>query len=273
MSYKSILVNLDVEGPIVPVVKAASELAQRWNARLTGFCATDAYLPVTGPEGAELAAEVWRQMRDDDERRFKDLRKEFEALVAGVVATDWRVAQERPTYALAQAARIADIVVTGAADGAATKDTARRVDPGSAVLQLGRPLLVVGNDMAHRVGRKIVVAWKDTREARRAVADAMPLLQAADDVVVATVAPAIDQWARESLGDVVSFLAAHGVTARSETVESGRETDSLIELIDRHDADLVVSGAYGHSRLREWAFGGMTRSLLDEIRISRFMSN
>ena len=109
MSYKSILVNLDVEGPIVPVVKAASDLAQRWNARLTGFCAADAYLPVTGPEGAELAAEVWRQMRDDDERRFKDLRKEFEALAAGVVATDWRVAQERPTYALAQAARIAVI--------------------------------------------------------------------------------------------------------------------------------------------------------------------
>lgn len=273
MSYKSILVNLSIEGSIVPVVKAASDLAQRRNARLIGFCAADTYLPVTGPQGTTLAAQVWRQMRDDDERRFKELHKEFEALVAGTVETDWRAVQERPNYALAQVARIADIVVTQATDGAATNDTARKVDPGGAVLQLGRPLLLVGSDTTHRVGRKIVVAWKDTREARRAVADAMPLLQAADDVIVATVASAIDEWARASLADVVSFLARHGVTARSETVESGRETASLIELVDRHDADLVVSGAYGHSRLREWAFGGMTRSLLDEIRLNRFMSS
>lgn len=273
MSYRSILVNLDVDGPNVAVVKAASALAQRWSARLVGFCAADIALPVTGPEGATLAAEVWQQMRDDDEERFRDRRREFEAVVAGAVETGWRAAPERPTYALVQAARIADIVVTQATGGAAAKNTARRVDTGSAVLQLGRPLLVVGSDTAHRMGRKIVIAWKDTREARRAVSDAMPMLRAADDVIVATVAPAIDQWARESMADMVSFLARHGVTARSETVESSREAESLLELIDRYDADLVVSGAYGHSRLREWAFGGMTRSLLDEIRLDRFMSN
>ncbi|HTO33094.1 MAG TPA: universal stress protein [Pararhizobium sp.] len=273
MSYKSILVNLDIDGPIAPVMKAASELAQRWNTKLIGFCAADVYLPITGPEGATLAGEVWQQMRDDDERRFKELRKEFEALVAGAVSTEWRDAQERPTYALVQASRNADLVVMHASDGAATKDTARRSDPGSVVLQTGRPLVVVGTDTAHRVGRKIVVAWKDTKEARRAVFDAVPLLQAADDVVVATVASTIDQWARESIVDVVAFLARHGVAARSETIESYRESDGLIELIDRHDADLVVSGAYGHSRLREWAFGGMTRSLLDEIRLHRFMSS
>src|SRR5690606_1462659 len=153
------------------------------------------------------------------------------------------------------------------------KHTARRVDPGSAVLQLGRPILVVGGDTEHRVGRKIVVAWKDTREARRAVADAMPLLQAAGDVIVATVASVVDEWARESIGDVVSFTWRHGVTAHSETVESSRETKSLFELIDRHDADLVESGVYGHSRLRAWAFGSMTRSLLDENRLNRFMSS
>ncbi len=273
MSYKSILVNLDVDGPIVPVVKAASELAQRSNARLVGLCAADAYLPVTGPEGATLAAEIWQQIRSDEERRFKLRRKEFEALVAGAVETEWRDMLERPSYALVQASRIADLVLVQANSGAATKDTTRRIDPGSVVLQTGRPILLIGTAMESRVGRKVVVAWKDTREARRAVADAMPLLQAADDVVVASVAPTIDQWVRESLDDVVAYLAHHGVTARSETVESYREAESLVELVDRHDADLVVSGAYGHSRLREWAFGGMTRTLLDEIRLNLFMSN
>jgi nucleotide-binding universal stress UspA family protein len=273
MSYKSILVNLDIDGPIKPVVKASAELARRSGARLIGFCAADAYLPVTGPEGATLAADVWQQMREDDERRFKELRKEFEALVAGTVETEWRDALERPTYALVQASRMADLVVTQAVDGAATRDTPRRSDPGSAVLQTGRPVLVVGTDTEHRLGRKILVAWKDTREARRAVCDAIPLLKAADDVVVATVASQIDHWARESLTDVCAFLVRHGVTARSETVESARESDSLLHLADLHDADLVVSGAFGHSRLREWVFGGMTRSLLDEIRLHRFMSS
>ncbi|ANH08370.1 universal stress protein [Shinella sp. HZN7] len=273
MSYKSILVNLDVDGPIGPVVKAARALAQRWNARLIGFCAADVYLPVTGPEGATLAAEVWQQMRDDDERRFKELRKEFETLVAGAVETEWREALERPTYALVQASRAADLVVMQAADGAATRDTARRSDPGSVVLQAGRPLLIVGTEAEHRLGRKIVVAWKDTKEARRAVLDAVPLLQAADDVIVVTVAPTIDQWARESMADVTAFLARHGVAARNESMESYHESDSLIALVDRYDADLVVSGAFGHSRLREWAFGGMTRSLLDEVRLNRFMSS
>ncbi|CAK7260435.1 MULTISPECIES: universal stress protein [unclassified Shinella] len=273
MSYKSILVNLDADRSNVVVVKAASALAQRWNARLIGFCAADAYLPVTGPEGATLAGEVWQQMRDDDERRFKDRRKEFEALVAGAAETEWRDAMERPTYALVQASRAADLVVMQAADGAATRDTARRSDPGSAVLQTGRPLLIVGTGTEHRIGRKIVVAWKDTKEARRAVFDAIPLLQAADDVIVVTVASTIDQCARASIADITAFLARHGVAARNETVESYRESDSLIALVDRYDADLVVSGAFGHSRLREWAFGGMTRSLLDETRLNRFMSS
>lgn len=273
MSYKSILVNLDIDGQIVSVVKAASDLARRSNARLIGFCAADAYLPFTGPEGSILAAEAWRQMRDEDERRFRELRKEFEALVGGTVETDWRSRLERPTYALVQASRMADLVITEAVDGAAAGDSARRSDPGSLALQMGRPLLIVGGDAEQRVGRKIVIAWKDTKEARRAVCDAVPLLQAADDVTVVTVGSAIDQWAREGVGDVIDFLARHGVKAVSEIVESDRETESLIESIDRHDADLVVSGAYGHSRLREWAFGGVTRSLLDEIRLDRFMSS
>ncbi|WP_313196434.1 universal stress protein [Shinella zoogloeoides] len=273
MSYKSILVNLDIDGPAEPVIKAASELAQRSGARLIGFCAADAYLPVTGPEGVALAAEVMQQMREDDERRFKELRTEFERLVAGAVETAWRQAAEGPTYALVQMARTADLIVTQARRGATTGDRARAADPGSVVLQAGRPLLVVGASAEQRVGRKVVVAWKDTKEARRAVFDAVPLLQDASDVVVATVASTIDQWAREGIADVVSFLARHGVAARSETVESHRESESLIELIDRHAADLVVSGAYGHSRVREWAFGGVTRSLLDEIRLNRFLSS
>ena len=91
MSYKSILLNVGIDGPIAPVTKIAIDLARRSKARLIGFCAADAPLPVTmAPEGAAIAAEVWQQLRDDIKKRFEDLHVEFDSLVAGSVATEWR---------------------------------------------------------------------------------------------------------------------------------------------------------------------------------------
>ncbi len=273
MSYKSILVNLDIDGPIVPVVKAAADLAGRFQARLIGFCAADAPIVVAGPAGAGLAAEAWMQMRDDIQSRFKDLRDKFGKLVAGKVVTEWREALDNPTRALAEAARAADLIVMGAVEGAATGDAYRQANPGSIALQAGRPLLVIARDTEQVRARNVAVAWKDTREARRALADSLPLLKSAETVTVVTVAAEVDQRVRASLVDVMAFLGAHGVEARPELVEGSDEHLALFGVLDKCGADLTVSGAYGHSRLREWAFGGVTRSLLDETGRNRFMAS
>ncbi len=273
MSYRSILVNLDIDGPILPVVKAASDLAGRFGAKLIGFCAADAPMPMAGPAGASLAAEAWMQMRDDIQTRFKDLHEEFGKLIAGKVVTEWREALDNPTRALAEATRAADLVVMGAVKGAATGDAYRRADPGSIALQAGRPLLVVAHHAEQVRTRNIAVAWKDTREARRALADSLPLLKAAETVTVVTVSTEVDQRVRASLADVMAFLGAHGVEARPELVEGSDEHLALFGVLDKCGADLTVSGAYGHSRLREWAFGGVTRSLLDETGRNRFMAS
>ena len=272
MSYKSILVNLDIDGPIVPIVTAAADLAKRHEARLIGFCAADAPLPITGPGGEGLAVEAWQQLMRDIEHRFKELRGQFHKLVAGAVETEWCGVLENPTRAMVRLSRTADLVVMGASEGAATGDVYRKSDPGSVVLQAGRPLLVVAHGADIVSARKIAVAWKDTREARRAVADAVPLLLKADEVIVVSVTAEIDAWTREGVADVVAFLASHGVRTRSEIIESSDDTDKLLGFFASCGADLVVSGAYGHSRLREWVFGGVTRSLLDETGLNRFMS-
>jgi nucleotide-binding universal stress UspA family protein len=273
MGYKSILVNLDIDGPVVPVVKAAADLSGRLGARLIGFCAADAPIPMAGPQSSALAAEAWMQMREDIQSRFKILRGKFEALVDGTVETGWRDTLDNPTRALAYEARTADLIVMGAVEGAATGDAYRRADPGSIALQAGRPLLVVARDAEHVPAKNVVVAWKDTREARRAVADAIPLLKSADKVTVVAVVPEVDQWVRVSLADVVAFLATHGIKATPELIEGTDEHLTLFRSLDNSGADLIVSGAYGHSRLREWAFGGVTRSLLDETALNRFMSS
>lgn len=273
MSYRSILVNLDIDGPVVPVVKAAADLAVRMGARLIGFCSADAPMPMAGPESGALAAEAWIQMRENIESRFSELRGKFGDLSTGTVAAEWREALDNPSRALAQESRAADLIVMGAYEGAATGDAYRRADPGSVALQAGRPLLVVARNAEQIRAENIVVAWKDTREARRAVADALPLLQSADNVTVVAVTARKEPWVEKSIADVEAFLACHGVRAGSEILESPDESSRLVEFITASHADLVISGAYGHSRLREWAFGGMTRSLLDETGLSRFMSS
>lgn len=275
MSYKSILLNLNIDGPIEPLTRIGVSLAKRFDARLIGFCAADAPLPVTmAPEGAAVAAEIWEQSRDEIRRRLTDLSGEFDSLVAGAVKTDWHGEIENPDHAVARRARIADIVVASASQGASTGDSYRTVDPGSLVLRAGRPVLFAAHGATDLPARRIVVAWKDTREARRAVADAVPLMAMASEVTIVAVDRHPDDWIKAGVEDVSGFLAGHGIKARTEIIKTDDdEHNRLVDFFASVSAELVVSGAYGHSRLREWVFGGVTRSLLDEVWLNRLMSN
>jgi nucleotide-binding universal stress UspA family protein len=265
-------VNIGVDGPAAPVVNAGIDLARRFDAVLIGFCAADMRTPSAVPVGGSLAVDAWQRMRDDLEARFEEARREFDRLAAGTIKTQWRSHRQNPTQALIDAARLADLVVMAAAERKAGEGH-RIADPASVVLHAGRPLLVIAGKAERLATKAITVAWKDTREARRAVADAVPLLAEADEVTVVTVAAKADRALRQSVDDVASYLASHGAKARAELVERADEVAGLLDFIVAARPDLVVSGAYGHSRLREWAFGGVTRSLLDEAGLNRLMSS
>ncbi|RWA61976.1 universal stress protein [Mesorhizobium sp.] len=275
MSYKTILLNLCIDGSIDPLTRVAIDLAKRFDARLIGFCAADAPLPVTmAPEGAAVAAELWEQSRDEIRRQMKERRSEFDSLVAGAVKTDWRGSIENPDHALVRSSRLADLIVTSASQGASTGDSYRTADPGSLVLRAGRPVLVAAHGTADLPTGKVVIAWKDTREARRAVADAVPLMATANEVTIVAVDRRPDDWIKDGVKDVVSFLAGHGIKARTEVIKTDDdEANRLIDFLASINAELIVSGAYGHSRLREWVFGGVTRSLLNEVWLNRLMSS
>ena len=133
--------------------------------------------------------------------------------------------------------------------------------PGNA-RRAGRPVLVVPDGAATAKFETVMVAWTDTRECRRAISDALPMLHAADRVVIAEVAiDAID--ARAPIDDAAAWLARHGVDADKIVARmKGTSIDTHAAVADEVEADLVVAGAYGHSRIREWAFGGVTRDLL-----------
>lgn len=137
-------------------------------------------------------------------------------------------------------------------------------------MQAGRPVLVVPAAVAALTMERMLICWRDTRESRRAVVDALPLLKKASHVTVVEITDAENlSNAKKRLDDVVSWLKTHGVLATAvaptpapATAAATDDGSALFAVANEHCIDLIIAGAYGHSRLREWAFGGVTKDLL-----------
>jgi len=272
VSYKSILVSIDIDDPSTALIKLAADLARRFDARLIGCSSADLVPPMVTIEGMVVDTGMIERQRLDIEARLEQLEEKFTELSGPGLALEWRSDLTAPSRMAIRLARMADLVVTGSPEGAKASDAFRALDLGDLLMHAGRPVLIAAANAEHLLARKALVAWKDTSEARRAVADAVPLLVDADEVVVATVAMDASVSEHQSLADVTAYLKQHGVKARSEILVEKHDTAALVEFAATMHADLVVAGAYGHSRLRELIFGGVTRSLFDETGLNRLMS-
>ena len=148
-------------------------------------------------------------------------------------------------------------------------------DPGTIILAAGRPVLVIPQGIAAFDARRILIAWKDTREARRAIHDALPMLREADSVCIAAAHPERTEGLDRQLGDIAQHLLRHGVTIEKQiaTVANEEAGPILLHLAREYRADLIVSGAYGRTRLSEWVFGGVTRHLLMRSAVPCLFSN
>lgn len=265
MTYKSLMVHLDLNGDNTGVLAVAAELASRFNARVIGVAACQP-LQVFYPESLN-APDIIVADSEEVGRELAEAEKQFRATLEGRVrGLQWR---STVTYApladfLAEEARAADLIVTGKDIGPDIFDETRRVNVGDLAMRAGRPVLLVPKGIRSLPMRNVFVGWKDSRESRRAVADALPLLREAKHVMVLEIASESRlRAAQEDVEDVVSWLDAHGIAAVPQSLACiGREAGHLrAELLDRH-CDLLVAGAYGHARAREWVFGGVTRDVL-----------
>lgn len=268
MAFKNILVHQPLGDTKDSTLSIAANLAQRFDAKLIGIAASDVSF------SGYADAEVTRKLRSMTESALKEVAERFHAGVGGHGNVEWRHAITKPTAYVAQQARAADLVVTAAIQRTYF-DPLTELDPGQLIMQAGRPVLVVPPEVKLLNARHILVAWKDTREARRAVSDALPFLQAATDVtVVEIVEPSHEKAIRDSCEDVVAWLGRHDVCATAHTVISDYDSFGAFEgLLLQNAADLIVAGAYGHSRLQEWIFGGVTRDLLMKSRYCCLFSN
>lgn len=274
MSYATVLVHLETGGDSTDRIRYATELAREFEANLIGFAASDVRPIIATDGGVPIDGEYLAKLREENLKRLEELKQIFLSIAGDRQNTSWRQFEYRPTRALMINARAADLIVSGTPNGASAEDTDNSVDPGILICGAGRPVLLVADKVKFRRPQNAVVGWKDTAQSRRALLDALPFLRLAANVLVVTINDHDSQDAESDLADVVQYLTHHGIIARSEVIEDGgKAVDQFVDIATREDADILVSGAYGHSRLRELVFGGFTRALLNEDGFNRLMAS
>jgi nucleotide-binding universal stress UspA family protein len=271
MTYASLCVALDLGPNTIPRVKLAADLADRFGARLIGVAGREPVISVVG--AAPFAdAVIFQQDGEFASEELQEVENAFRVAAGGRGTVEVRTAISRPDLYLAEQARAADLVIVGRQGRRDPVDSRFGVDPGDIILAAGRPVLITPPEATYLSVKRILVAWKETREARRAVRDALPLLRAAEEVVVAAVGETASDAAAT---DVARFLELHGVVAQTRLQRLRERTvaDELVRLAEEDRADLIVAGAYGHSRTREWILGGVTRDLLDRCPVCCLMAH
>jgi len=272
-AYASIMVPMDLEPQAERRAGLAASLADRFASRLIGVAAQQIMPPLyfESPTAGTPGLIELEQSRVAEE--FAKAEAAFRRAAGNRSPVEWRQAIAFPTEYVVQQTRAADLIVAGRPPRSDPAPSRMGVDCGDLVMDAGRPVLFVPPRVDQLTAKRVVVGWNDTREARRAVRDGLPLLREAKDVFVVSVDSEDIEDAAAS--DVGAYLACHGVTvsARGWPAPAHAVADELIRIAEGESADLIVCGAYGHSRAREWVLGGVTRDLLDHAPVCCLMAH
>jgi nucleotide-binding universal stress UspA family protein len=276
-AYKSILVHYDAGRNAADRLENAIGLADGFDAHIACLYALDAEAePSAGYEATQLLREARVRARAE----MRDAaRASYDACLhrTGFERAEWRESTLDALEVVPLHARYADLVVIGQynpdAPGGVERGFARGLP-----LAAGRPVLVVPYAHERRpIARRVMIAWNASREAARAVTDALPLLERASQVqVVAFDAERSRGGHGEEPGaDIALYLARHGVKVAISRYDAP-DIDVGNQLLSRafdFSADLIVMGAWGHSRLREFVLGGVTRTLLESMTVPVLMAH
>jgi nucleotide-binding universal stress UspA family protein len=286
MAFKDILVHLDNDARCETRLALAIGLARQYGAHLAGTYVIDIpppelfygatstpYMGIPPVQMIEMMHEGAIAAAAPVEAAFRD-RLQREA-----VEGEWRLVEGNLPATVALHACYADLTIVGQSNPQEPSDYRYRDGTLVAtVMTSGRPVLAVpfvGDFLT--LGERVLVAWNASREAARAVNDALPLLVQAKLVTILAVNPRLGIGGHGDVpaADIALHLARHGVKAEAAHTVGGDIPDgqALLSYAADSSADLIVAGAYGHSRAREMVFGGVTRTLLREMTVPVFFSH
>jgi nucleotide-binding universal stress UspA family protein len=274
MSLKDILVHLDTTVRSATRLEAAARLAMRHGAHLVGMHVIDIpsvnyfygaampFVPANPDEIVDRIRAEAQQAAEPVEAAFRD------CLNRNSLQGEWRLVEGNPPVMVALHARYADLCVVGQPNPYEPQD-ADAVTV-TTVMTSGRPVLAIPFAGEFPViGERVLIAWNASREAARAVNDALPLLTSAQEVTVLAINPqrGVGGHGDVPAADIALHLARHGLKAEAaHTVAKDiSDGEALLSYAADIGADLIVAGAYGHSRARELVFGGVTRTLIAEM--------
>lgn len=279
MIYATLIVQAGADQDDRARITPAVGLARQFGALLIDVAARDLRPPVTAPiarpavvlallatqeknllEHLNAAERQFRAIADKPNQRFS-----------------WRSPINNPAQVFARESRAANLLVVGRRPESAPGQPYRQIDPHDVLMQAGRPVLVAPLGLSHLEAARVMIAWNNSREARRAVADALQLLKLATGVLILeTCDTAQDQEnAKGAIKDVADYMSRHGVAATAEIrlLRKGSVSAQLLLAAVQRGAEVVVAGGYAHSRYQDWVFGGLTRALLGHFPKSCLVSH
>lgn len=271
-TLKAILVHVDSSAQAAVRLKLAEQLALAHGATATALYAVSSAL-VRYPMALASGADMGPLLAEVDDQRLQAARELFAASVDRQRMA-WLEVNGQPIFDVAAQALYADLLVLGQRGIDASRDVDVPADfVSSVVIDSGRPTLVVPHIATPPVKlERVLVAWKPTRESARAVTAALPLLLQARQVMVVS----FDEGeASTTEAPIVGYLRLHGVQAdfRHEVAMTSEVGEQLLSLAADERSELLVMGCYGHGRAREWALGGVTRTVLESMTLPVLMSH
>ncbi len=284
MSLRDLVVVLDGSPRDKAKLAVAVALAQRHDAHLTGLCPLELLVPPDVSFALGGYPDLWalpefaRQLESQARAKAAIVEAGFrEVLRRESITGDWTFETRSLISAVAHRAQITDLLIIGQSDPDNPVPEVARSLIEDVLMTAGRPLLIIPYAGTFGpVGANTLIGWTPTREAARAVHDALPLLAPSAKVTVLTVESTVHDTRALPTVEIAEHLARHGLdvsAARTVVTDGLSPADALLDYASDVGADLLVVGGYGHSRTREMIMGGVTRDLLRHMTVPVLMSH
>ncbi len=276
MALKTILVHLMNDPNHVSRMAVAKSLARQHGAFLTALYVTRPSERMQYIAGRGASQVFLEEAKKSAERHAEEVEQEFEAYCErNAVEHEWIVADGEHLELLAKHAHAADLLIVSRPSDEYLEDRVRTRLAEEVIMNSGLPVMVLPPGFGAEgdwTPKRVLIGWKGTREAVRAVRDSLSILQKADSVLVGTVRPESEDAI--STLEISQYLKRQGIESDTVDLQEGDGTGkTLLAMAAAHGCDLLVAGAYGHSRLREIFTGGVTRTLLRHAEIPVLLSH
>ena len=279
MNYKTILVHIDDDKELDQRANIAAQITQSHHAHLIGLAVTGVSRYFFSGDDPSIVAPYYAQYADALQTRAQLAIARFEKNMVGQTELSYEIqfAQDEICGGMGLRARYADLIIIGQTNPNLASLATASDFPESIILQSGRPVLLIPHSRSvTRFGKNAVVAWDGSREAARAALDALPLLKKCTTVHLLIINPneQAETHGEEPGADFALFLARHDIKVEIEI----RYTQTIIgnailQACQELSADLLVMGAYGHSRFREMLMGGVSKTILTKMNLPVLMAH